>query len=49
MMKALWNSPLFGVVLSVFAYQAGLWANRKTGSPLCNPLLIAVALIAENF
>ena len=45
MMKALWNSPLFGVVLSVFAYQAGLWANRKTGSPLCNPLLIAVALI----
>lgn len=44
-MEALWNSPLFGIVLSICAYQAGVWANKKTGSPLCNPLLIAVALI----
>ncbi len=47
-MEALWNSPLFGVVLSVFAYRAGLWLNKKTGSPLCNPLLIAVALIVAT-
>lgn len=44
-MENLWNSPLFGIVLSICAYQAGVWANKKTGSPLCNPLLIAVALI----
>ena len=47
-MEALWNSPLFGVVLSVFAYRAWLWLNKKTGSPLCNPLLIAVALIVAT-
>lgn len=44
-MENLWDSPLFGIVLSICAYQAGVWANKKTGSPLCNPLLIAVALI----
>lgn len=44
-MQELWNSSLFGIVLSVFAYQAGVWLNRKTRSPLCNPLLIAVAIV----
>lgn len=44
-MDAIWNSSLFGIVLSVFAYQAGVWLNRKTRSPLCNPLLIAAALV----
>lgn len=45
MMEALWGSSLFGIVLSVFAYQAGVWLNRKIRSPLCNPLLIAVAIV----
>lgn len=44
-MKEVLQSPLFGIVLSVFAFQVGLFLNKKTGSPLCNPLLIAVALI----
>ena len=44
-MKEVLQSPLFGIVLSVFAFQVGLFFNKKTGSPLCNPLLIAVALI----
>lgn len=38
-------SPLFGIVLSVLAFEVGLFINKKTGSPLCNPLLIAVALV----
>ena len=44
-MKEVLQAPLFGIVLSVFAFQVGLFFNKKTGSPLCNPLLIAVALI----
>lgn len=44
-MKELLASPLFGIVLSILAFQIGLWVNQKTKSPLCNPLLIAVALI----
>ena len=44
-MKEVLQSPLFGIVLSVLAFQVGLFFNKKTGSPLCNPLLIAVALI----
>lgn len=44
-MKDVLMSPLFGIVLSVLAFEIGLFINKKTGSPLCNPLLIAVALI----
>lgn len=45
MMKAVLESPLFGIVLSILAYEAGLWVNRKLKTPLANPLLIAVTLI----
>ena len=44
-MKEVLSSPLFGIVLSIFAYEVGLYLNKKTGTPLCNPLLVAVALI----
>ena len=44
-MKEWISSPFFGIVLSILAYEAGLWLNRKTKSPLANPLLIAILLV----
>ncbi|WP_071431256.1 LrgB family protein [Angelakisella massiliensis] len=45
----MWNewisSPLFGIVLSILAFEIGLWLNRRLGSPVANPLLIAVILV----
>ena len=38
--------PLFCLVLTVAAYQVGLWCRKKTGSTLCNPLLISIILVA---
>ena len=37
--------PLFCLLLTVIAYQIGLWCRNKTGSTLCNPLLIAIILV----
>ena len=37
--------PLFSLVLTIGAYQIGLFFQRKWKTPLCNPLLIAVALV----
>lgn len=39
------TSPFFGLTLTAAAWCAGCWAQKKTGLLLCNPLLIAVALI----
>ncbi len=36
---------LFPIVLTIGAYQVGLWLQKKTKSPLCNPILIAVILV----
>lgn len=36
--------PLFPVVLTIGTYLIGLWCQKKTRSPICNPILIAVAL-----
>lgn len=36
---------LFPAVLTLAAYQVGLWCRKKWNSPLVNPLLIAVVLI----
>ncbi len=33
------------LVLTVGAYQIGLWCQKKTKSPVCNPILIAVLLV----
>lgn len=38
-------TPVFGVLISLLAFETGLWLNRKTRLSLLNPLLIAVALI----
>lgn len=37
--------PLFGLVLTLGAYQIGLLCQKKWKSPICNPLLISVALV----
>lgn len=37
--------PLFPVVLTIGAFLFGQWCQKKTKSALCNPILIATALI----
>lgn len=44
-MTEFFNSPFFGIILCVVAYQAGLLIQRRLNSPLANPLLIAIALV----
>lgn len=44
-MKELTSSPLFGIVLCILAFEAGLWLNRKLKTPVANPLLIAILLV----
>lgn len=39
------DTPLFGVFISIIAFEIGLWLNKKTKSALLNPLIIAVVLI----
>ncbi len=40
------KSPFFGIALTIFAYELGVWLNKKSNKmPLVNPLLIAVVLI----
>lgn len=40
------ESPFFGIALTIFAYEIGVWLNKKSNQmPLVNPLLIAVVLI----
>lgn len=43
-MSSVFSSPLFGIVLCIFSFEIGLWINRKTRSPLANPLLIAICI-----
>ncbi len=43
-MSEIYASPLFGIVLCIFSFEIGLWINRKTHSPLANPLLITVVI-----
>ena len=38
-------SPYFGVIATIFAYQAGISIQKKVKQPLANPILIAVLLI----
>lgn len=39
------SSPFFGIVLSIAAFEFGVWIQKKTKMPIANPLLIAIALI----
>lgn len=44
-MNILTSSPLFGIFLSLAAFEIGVFIYKKTRFPLFNPLLIAIALI----
>ena len=45
MAEFLASIPLFPVVLTIGAFLLGLWVQKITRSPLCNPVIIAVALV----
>ena len=45
MTELLSSVSLFPLVLTIGAYQIGLWCQKKWKSPLCNPILIAVILV----
>ncbi|MGI5962817.1 MAG: LrgB family protein [Lawsonibacter sp.] len=45
MVETLLSSPFFGLFLTCVSWSVGVWVQKKTGSPLCNPLVIATALI----
>ncbi len=43
---AIFNDPLFSLTITLLAYQAGVWLQRRCGgSVLINPFLIALALL----
>lgn len=44
MLELITSSPLFGLCLTVFAYLAGSWVQKKTGWVLAHPLPIATLL-----
>ena len=44
-MKAIIESPYFGILLSLVMYMIGLKIAQKVKSPLANPLLIAMILV----
>lgn len=39
------NNALFGIVISLIAYEIGVLLYRKTNLPIFNPLLIAIILV----
>lgn len=44
-LEAITNNILFGLVLSLGAFEIGLFINRKTNIAILNPLLIAILLV----
>lgn len=45
-MTAVAEISLFPLVLTLGAFQVGLWCQKKWKSPICNPILIAVILVS---
>ena len=39
------SSPLFGILISLIAFEIGFWINKKTKISLLNPILIALVVI----
>ncbi len=39
------NTPLFGILISLLAFELGLLIHKKTGFAIFNPLLLAVIMI----
>lgn len=44
-MSAWWSSPAFGVLLTLLAFEAGMFLQKKTGLALMNPILLAILLV----
>ena len=44
-MEILTENALFGIIISLLAFEAGLLIYKKTKFPLFNPLLIAIAFV----
>ncbi len=44
-MSEIFQTPLFGILLSLLAFETGVWLNQKTKSAICNPLLVALILV----
>ena len=44
-MSALWESPFFGVTLTILAYWAGCKIQKRTGLVICNSQFLAVNMI----
>ncbi len=45
MKEIITTSPFFGLIISYLAFEVGKFLFKKTGSALCNPLIIAIALV----
>lgn len=44
-MDILTDNLLFGIIISLLAFETGLFIYKKTKFPLCNPLLISITLV----
>lgn len=44
-MHIIFESPFFGIALSILAFWIGVKIQQKTGFTFCNPLVIAIVLI----
>lgn len=45
MSNVITQSPLFGLVLTILAFEFGKWLNRKTGLTVANPMLVATVIV----
>lgn len=45
-MSELFASPFFGIALSIAAFAIGVQIQKRTGFVICNPLIIAIVLVA---
>jgi putative effector of murein hydrolase len=44
-MKDIFASPIFALLISILAYEIGIFINKKTKIAFLNPLMIAIALV----
>lgn len=44
-MNILFDNPLFGIMLSLFAFEVGCFLYKKTKMALFNPLFVAIAVV----
>ena len=44
-MNKLLEISILPVLLTLFAFKAGVFLQKKTKSPMCNPILVAVILV----